>query len=467
MPDSEFDLVVIGAGPGGYHAAIRGAQLGLKTAVVEKDDGTGIGGIGGVCLNWGCIPSKSLLKNAELVNTLSEADAWGISLDGFSADISKAVDRSRKVSDTLTKGVGFLLRKNEIELIEGAGRLSSPTTVEVEGGPTLTAKSLVIATGARPRSLPGLQIDAERIITSREALELREPPGAIGIVGGGAIGVEFAYYFRAYGSEVTIFEMLPHLVPSEDEDVSAELERAFRKQGINFVTGATVGGAEERNGRLVVKYAAGGEDGEFECDRVLLGVGVQPNSDGLGLEDVGVKTERGFIEVDDKMRTSVAGVYAVGDVTGKLLLAHVAFAQGVAAAETAAGLETYPLSYTDMPRAVYCQPQVAGFGLTEAQAREQGLNVQTGHFPFRGSGKAIAIGDYEGFVKLITDGESGDILGAAMLGPDVTERLAEPGVAKLLEGTPTEIGLAVHAHPTLSEAVKEAALAVSNAAIHI
>lgn len=466
MPDTKFDLVVIGAGPGGYHAAIRGAQLGLKTAVVEKDDGSGIGGVGGVCLNWGCIPSKALLKNAELVNTLKNAGDWGLSFDNFHADLSKAVERSRKVSAVLTQGIGFLFRKNEIELFRGKGSLTSATTVKVDNGPALTARNVVLATGARPRSLPGLEIDGDKIITSREALDLRAAPAALAIVGGSAVGVEFAYYFRAYGSDVTIFEMLEHLIPTEDEEVSVELERAFKRQGINFVTRARVEGVEERGGRLAVKYQADGAVSEFECDKVLLGVGVQPNSDELGLERVGVETERGFIQIDDRMLTNVPGVYAVGDVTGKLLLAHVAFAQGVIAAERAAGRETIPVSYADMPRAVYCQPQVAGIGLTEGQAKEQGYNVKVGNIPFRSNGKAMAIGEYQGFVKLITDGDSGDILGAAMIGSDVTEMLAEISVVKLLEGTPTEIGLAVHAHPSLSEAVKEAALAVSNEAIH-
>ncbi len=467
MQDITYDLVVIGAGPGGYHAAIRGAQLGLKTAVVEKDDGTGIGGLGGVCLNWGCIPSKSLLKNAELLNQLKNADEWGFALDGFSADIGKAVDRSRKVSGTLTQGIGFLLRKNSIELFRGKGRLTSPTTVQVEDGPELTARDIVIATGARPRSLPGLQIDGETVITYREALELREVPAALAIVGAGAIGVEFAYYFRAYGAEVTIFEMLEHLVPMEDEEVSAELERAFRKQGIKYVTSARVEGTEERDGRTVVKYEAGGEPGEFECDRVLLGIGVQPNTDGLGLEAAGVTPdERGFVPVDGQMRTNVPNVYAVGDVTGRMLLAHVAFTQGVVAAETIKGIETPEIVYEDMPRATYCQPQVASIGITEAQARERGIDVQVGKFPFRGVGKAVAIGEYEGFVKLVTDAGTGEIVGAHMIGPDVTELLAEIGVLKTLEGTPAELAWTTHAHPTLSEAIKEAALAVDGAAIH-
>ena len=467
MPETSFDLVVIGAGPGGYHAAIRGAQLGFKVAVIEKDDGTGIGGLGGVCLNWGCIPSKSLLKNAELLNQMKDAEDWGFSFDNFKADMGKAVDRSRKVSSTLTQGIGYLLRKNKIELFRGAGRFTSPATVQVEDGPELTATNIVIATGARPRSLPGLEIDGESVITSRHALEMRDTPSAIGIVGGGAIGVEFAYYFRAYGAEVTIFEMLDHLVPTEDEEVSIELERAFRKQKIKYVTGARVAGAERRDGKTVVSYETAGEKSEFECDMVLLGIGVAPNSDDIGLDSAGVTTdERGFIPIDGKMRTNVPGIYCVGDVTGKLLLAHVAFKQGVIAAESIKGMETPDIVYTDMPRATYCQPQVASIGLTEAQAREQGQNVKVGKFMFRGNGKAIALNEYEGFVKIVSDADSGEIVGAHMIGPDVTELLAEIGVVKTLEGTPDEISWTTHAHPTLSEALMEAALSVEGEAIH-
>ncbi len=477
MPETSFDLVVIGAGPGGYHAAIRGAQLGLKCAVVEKDDGTGIGGMGGVCLNWGCIPSKSLLKNAELVSHLKHADEWGLSLNGFSADMGKAVDRSRKVSGALTQGVGMLMRKNKVEVFKGKGTLRSSTIVQVEGGPALTAKNIVIATGARPRSLPGLEIDGNKVISSRHALALRDKPKAIAIVGASAIGCEFAYYFNAYGVEVMMFEVLGHLVPKEDEEVSVELERQFTRQGIKFATSARVQGVQERGGRLVVKYeAASGERGpsaalgatsEYVCDKVLLGVGVQPNSDGIGLESVGVASDRGFIKVDGHMRTNVHGVYAVGDVTGRLMLAHVAFSQGVVAAEAIAGRGPEAIEdYTFMPRCTYCLPQIASIGLTEAEAKQKGVPVKIGKFPFRGAGKAVAINDYNGFVKVITHQQTGELIGAHMIGPDVTELIAEMGVLKKLEGTNVELGALTHAHPTLSEAVKEAALAVTGEAIH-
>jgi dihydrolipoamide dehydrogenase len=468
MADTSFDLVVIGAGPGGYHAAIRGAQLGLSVAVVEKDDGTGTGGIGGVCLNWGCIPSKALLKNAELVNQMKHADEWGFTFTNFSADMAKAVDRSRKVSARVIQGVNFLFRKNKLQLFQGKATLKSSTQVAVEGGPTLTGKNIVIATGARARSLPGLEIDGKSIITSRHALELKEQPKAVGIVGASAIGCEFAYYFNAYGTEVMMFEVLDHLVPREDEDVSKELERQFKKQGIQFATGAKVSGVEKKGKRLALKYEAGGETKEFVCDKVLLGVGVQPNTDGIGLENVGVKLSKaGYIEVDGFMRTNVGGVYAIGDVTGKLQLAHVAFDQGIVAAETAAGHETQPINdYTDMPRCTYCQPQIASIGMTEAQAKAQGIKVKIGKVPYAVAGKSVAIGEPEGFAKVIVNEETGEVVGTHIIGAEATEMIAEVGMLKFLEGTNLELHRLTHAHPTLSEVIKEAGAAVTNEAIH-
>jgi dihydrolipoamide dehydrogenase len=468
MAGSNFDLVVIGAGPGGYHAAIRGAQLGLSVAVVEKDDGTGTAGIGGVCLNWGCIPSKSLLKNAEVVNHLSRAEEWGIEVSEWSASMSKAVDRSREVSKTLTSGIAFLFRKNKITLIRGKASLKSSTQVEVEGAETLTTKNIVIATGARARSLPGLEIDGENIITSRHALELREQPEALAIVGASAIGCEFAYYFNSYGVNVMMFEMLDRLVPREDEEVSAELERQFANQGIEFATSANVSGVRKTNGRLTVQYEVDGANREFNCDKVLLGVGIQPNTDEIGLENLGVKTVGpGFIEVDGNMRTNVVGVYAAGDVNGKLALAHVAFEQGVVAAETIAGHDTTPIdNYINMPRCTYCQPQIASTGLTEAQAREQGIDVKVGKVPFQVAGKSVAVGEPEGFAKILIDGESGEVIGAHIIGPEATELIAEIGMLQLLEGTNLELHEMTHAHPTLSEVVREAGAAVTDEAIH-
>jgi dihydrolipoamide dehydrogenase len=466
---TKVDLAVLGAGPGGYHAAIRGAQLGLRVAVVERDDGSGTGGLGGVCLNWGCIPSKALLEHARLVNQLRDAPAWGIKIDTWEADLGAAMDRSRRVSAQLTSGIGYLFRKHDIALVAGHGRLTGAGSIQLDDGTVVEAPSIVIATGARARSLPGLELDGTRILSSRQALELRERPDALAIVGASAIGCEFAYFFNAYGVEVRLFEILDRIVPKEDAEVSAELARRFAAQGISAATGATVEGVDERDGRLALRYRdARGATDEFVCDRVLLGVGIQPNSDDIGLDTAGVKTdEAGFVEIDGHMRTNVDGVYAVGDVTGKLPLAHVAFEQGVIAAEMAAGEEPAPLeSYVDIPRCTYCAPQIASMGLTESEARAAGIDVRVGKVPFQVAGKAVAIGEGSGFAKILIDNSTGEIVGAHLIGPDATELIAEIGMAKLLEATNVEVAHLVHAHPTLSEVVKEAAAAVTGEAIH-
>ena len=457
---ADYDLVVLGAGPGGYVAAIRAGQLGMKTAVVERDN------VGGICLNWGCIPSKSLLRNAEVLGLVRNAGEFGISFDNLEYDFSKAIDRSRQVVDRLTRGVGSLLKKNKVEQFKGVGVIKDPHTVQVAGA-DLSTKNVIVATGARERQLPSLPIDREVVITSREALELREIPSRVVIVGGGATGAEFAYIYRTYGAEVTIVELLPRLVPNEDEEVSRHLERAFSKQGITSMTGARVDGIEVAGGQATVSVSVGDESVSIECDKVLVAVGVQGNVEEIGLEAVEVQTERGFIIVDDRMQTSVPGIYAVGDVSGKLALAHVASAQGVTAVEVMAGLEPPVLDYSLMPRAIYCRPQVASFGLTEEQAREQGHTVKIGRFPFAASGKALALGETEGMVKLVVDSEVGEVLGAHMIGPEVTEMLGELAMTRLLEGTTAELGWAVHPHPTVSEVLKEASLAADGKAIHI
>ena len=457
----EYDVVVLGAGPGGYVAAIRASQLGLKAAVVERDE------VGGICLNWGCIPSKALLKNADVVSLVRRADEFGIYFDNLRFDFTKAIERSRQVVQRLTRGVGFLLKKNKVEVVKGEARLKDASTVEVSDGQTLRAKNVILATGARPRTIPPLPVDGELVITSREALELKDLPGAVAIVGGGATGVEFAYLYNTYGVKVTVIEMLPHLLPNEDEEISAELEKSFAKQGISVMTGSTVNSMSRNGDRAELKVLKGAEEVLVECDKVLVCVGVKANSDNLGLAELSVATDRGLVQIDEKMSTNVPGVYAIGDVTGKLLLAHVASAQGINAVETIAGMEPQSLDYQTMPRATYCHPQVASFGLTEKQAQEQGLEYKVGRFPFQASGKALAIGDTEGLVKVMTDSEHGAILGAHLIGPEVTELLAELSMTNLLEGTTTEIGWLVHSHPTLSEALKEAALAADGQAIHI
>jgi len=458
---ADYDVVVLGSGPGGYVAAIRAGQLGMRTAVVER------GEVGGVCLNWGCIPSKALLRNAEVLSLFRHADTFGIHVEGLTHDFGKAIDRSRDVVHRLTRGVAFLLKKNGVEYVAGNGGLRDKNTVAVDGGRSLTTENIIIATGARFRSLPSLPVDGNVVITSREALELREVPGRVVIVGAGATGAEFAYLWRAYGSEVTLVELLPRLVPLEDEDVSKELERSFRRQGISAMTGSMVEGVELVGDGARVTVSRGQEQTVIDCDKVLVAVGMQGNIDGIGLDEVGVETDRGSIPVDGAMQTNVSGVYAIGDVTGKSLLAHVASAQGVTAIESIAGLEPPVLDYELMPKATYCRPQIASFGLTEAQARERGYTVKIGKFPLSASGKALALAEPEGMVKVVVDAEIGDILGAHMIGAEVTELLGELGMAKLLESTNRELGWLVHPHPTISESLKEAALVTSGEAIHV
>lgn len=459
--DSDYDMVVIGAGPGGYVAAIRAGQLGLKTAIVERD------ALGGVCLNWGCIPSKALLKNAEILSYIHRSEEFGLHFDNFHADYSVAMDRSRKAVDRNVRGVTYLMRKNKVDHIPGTGRLRGNGVVEVAPeGQKLNAKNIIVATGARPRSIPALPVDQEKVITSRESIVLSDLPGSMVIVGGGAIGMEFAYLYKMYGVEVTVVELLPRLVPNEDEEISHQLERSFSRHGINVMTGAGVTGLEgERNG-LTVKVDKDGVEHSINCDKVLVAIGVQPNSNDLGLEELGIATQSGYIQIDDNMSTSAPGVYAIGDVTGKLALAHVASAQGVTAVEHIAGMETQPLDYTLMPRATYCQPQVASFGLTEAQARDQGYDVRIGKFKVQANGKAVTMGETEGLVKLVVDSRHGELLGGHMIGPEVTELLGELSLTRLLEGTTLELGWAVHAHPTISEMLKEAALDAQGRALH-
>ena len=459
---ADYDLVVLGAGPGGYVAAIRAGQLGMKTAVVERDE------LGGICLNWGCIPSKALLRNAEVLRIVQHAEEFGITYDNLRYDFAKAIDRSREVVGQLTRGVDFLLKKNSVEQVKGVGVLKDNGTVEVaDTGQTLSARNIIVATGARERELSSIPVDRETVITSREALKLREVPSRVVIVGGGATGAEFADIYRAYGAAVTIVELLPRLIPQEDEEISHQLERAFMRQGIEAMTGTEVRNIAVDGGVATVSLSNGSGESAIECDKVLVAVGVKGNIDGIGLEALGVETERGFVAIDDGMRTNVEGVYAVGDVTGKMALAHVASAQGVAAVETIAGMSPPRLDYVQMPRAIYCKPQVASFGLTEAQAREEGHSVKVGKFPFSASGKAIALGDVDGLIKLVVDSEIGEVLGVHMIGAEVTELLGELAMTRLLEGTTAELGWLVHPHPTVSEMVKEAALGVDGQAIHI
>ena len=460
---AKYDVVIIGAGPGGYVAALRAAQLGMKAAVVERDN------VGGTCLNWGCIPSKALIRNADVVSLFNNAQFWGVTLDGIRVDFGAAVDRSRGVVDRMTRGVNYLFRKNGVKVFNGQGRLLDARTVAVEGADEpLEASAIIIATGARPRSLPGLDVDGELVMTSREALEARTMPASAVFIGGGAIGCELAYVYNAYGVDTTIVEALPRLLPLEDAEVSAEVARVFQRQGIRCRPGThLVGHRRDGDQAVLTVFTVDGEgEEEVRTDRVVVAVGVRGNVEGLGLDAAGVATEHGFIAVDARLQTTEEGVYAVGDVNGIMALAHVASAQGVYVVERLAGLDPPPLDHGTMPRAVYCQPQVASFGMTEEAAREAGLAVRVGKFPFRPNGKALGAADYEGFAKVVVEEGSERILGAHLVGPEVTELLGELSMTRLLEGTARELGAMVHAHPSLSEVVEEAALAAVGEALH-
>lgn len=464
---SNYDVIVIGAGPAGYVNAIRAAQLGQKTAIVDKQ------WLGGVCLNVGCIPSKSLLKNAEVAHTLRErGKEFGFTLENLTFDYSVAVKRSRQVSDRLTKGVGFLMKKNQIDVHMGTAKLTTKDTVQVTDKDgkvtTLTGKNIVIATGASVAVPPVWKVDGEKVVTYYEAILQTKLPKSVIVIGSGAIGVEFSTVWNSYGTKVTVVEMLDRMVPNEDEEVSKELQKAFEKNKITCLPSHKVETLEATDTGVRVKVSGPKVNEVLEADQVLVATGFRPNSKGLGLEEVGVKlTDGGMIDVDDRMATNVPGIWAIGDVTGKLMLAHVGSAQGIICAENIAGQEAYTLDYVMMPRATYCSPQIASFGYTEAQAKEKGYEIKIGRFPFQANGKALGLGDYAGWVKIITDAKYGEILGAHMIGPEVTELLPELTLAQLMELTPAEIARNVHAHPSLSEALMEAAHGAEGHAIHI
>ncbi|AQP44413.1 dihydrolipoyl dehydrogenase [Tessaracoccus flavus] len=454
---SEYDVVVLGAGPGGYVAAIRASQLGLKVAVIEKRYW------GGVCLNIGCIPTKSLLRNAELAHIFNhEADTFGIEGE-VSFNYAKAYKRSRQVSDRMTKGIHYLMKKNKITEIDGWGTFLDAHTIEVElnGGEKekVTFKNAIIAVGATTRMLPGTERSAN-VVTYEEQILADEVPGSVIVGGSGAIGTEFAFVMSQFGTDVTIVEYLDRMVPTEDAEISAELAKAYKKLGIKVLTSTKVESIEDTGSgvKVTVSPADGGEQKVLEADRFLSAIGFAPRIDGFGLENTGVEvTERKAIAIDDFMRTNVEHIFAIGDCTGKLMLAHTAEAQGVVAAETIGGAETQPINYDMIPRATYCQPQVASFGYTEQQAKDKGYDVKVSKFPFAANGKAWGLGDGSGFVKIVADARYNEILGAHMIGPDVTELLPELTLAQAYDLTAEEIGRNIHAHPTLSEALKEAA----------
>lgn len=461
-----FNVVVLGAGPGGYVAAIRAAQLGQSVAIIEKQ------WWGGVCLNVGCVPTKSLLRNAEIAHLLThEADTFGISGE-FSLDYAAAFHRSRSVAERSVKGIGYLMRKNKITTFDGWGEFADPRTINVatdQGQQSLTFDNCIIATGSVTKMLPGTQI-TQRVVTYEEQIMADHLPGSIIICGAGAIGTEFAYVMASYGVQVTIVEYLDRMVPNEDPEVSAEILKAYRKLGITVLTSTKVDHIEEQESgvRVYLSPAAGGEGQVLEAEKVMQSIGFAPRTEGYGLERTGVAlTDRGAIQIDDYMRTSVPGIYAIGDVTAKLMLAHTAEAQGVVAAETIAGAETMPINYDMIPRATYCQPQIGSFGYTEEQAAAKGYQVKVAKFPFSANAKANGLGMGVGFVKVVADATHNEILGAHMVGPEVTELLPELTLAQQWDLTADEVARNIHAHPSLSEALKEAVEGISGHMINL
>jgi dihydrolipoamide dehydrogenase len=468
----EYDVVVLGAGPGGYVAAIRAAQLGLKVAIVEKKYW------GGVCLNVGCIPSKALLRNAELAHILQHrAREFGFSFDNLQVDYQAAFKRSRQVSSRLVKGVGFLMKKNTIDTYDGWGTIQDAHTLAVDlnggGQETLSFKNLIIATGASPRTIPGVELDREgsRVVSYVPAILSESVPAQAVIVGAGPIGLEFAYVWANYSADVTIVEMLDRIAPGEDPEISAELAKAYQKMGIKLLTGTRVEGIEEHEAGVRVRVKGAEGEATLDTQQVLVAISFAPNLTGYGLENIGVEVARtpvgNAIQIDDQMRTNVPNVYAIGDVTGKLMLAHVGSAMGIVAAEVIAGHDTVSLDYKMMPRCIYCQPQIASFGYTAEEAEAAGYEVKVGRFPFQANGKALGLGDYQGFVKVVTDARYGEILGVHMIGPEVTELLPEYTLGHMAELTAEEIARNVHAHPTLSEVLMEVAHGIVGDYIHI
>jgi len=462
----DFDLIVIGSGPGGYVAAIRASQLGMKVGVVEKEN------VGGVCLNWGCIPTKSLLKSAQAFEYAKHADSYGVSISGeVKPDFEKMVKRSRDVAEGMSKGVQFLFKKNKIEIVNGYGKLKKAGEIEVEDSDgkkkTIKAKHIILATGARSKELPSLKQDGEKIIGYRQAMTLKKQPKSMVVVGSGAIGSEFANFYNSIGTDVTLVEFLPNVVPNEDEEVSKALARSFKKSKMKVMLKSSVEKVDT-SGKLckvTIKTPKGEETVEAEV--VLSAVGVAPNIENIGLEDAGVEVEKGKIKVDDFYKTTVDGVYAIGDIVGGPALAHVASAEGIACVEKIAGLNPNPIDYGNVPGCTYTSPEVSSVGMTEAQAKDAGYEIKVGKFPYTASGKASAAGEKDGFVKLIFDEKYGELLGAHMIGGNVTEMIAEMVVARKLEITGHELMKTIHPHPTMSEAIMEAAAAAYDEVIHL
>jgi dihydrolipoamide dehydrogenase len=459
---NEFDVVIIGGGPGGYVAAVRASQLGLKVALVEKEH------LGGVCLNWGCIPTKSLLRNAEVIHLLSKGKAFGFKFDNLFLDYGEAYKRSRSVATRQTKRISILMKNHQIAVYNGVGRLVSAQQVEIEpSGERLTAKNIIVATGARPRPLPGYPLDGSRVISYRAALDLREVPSSAVIVGAGPIGMEFATLWSRYGSKVTVVEVMPYVMPNEDQDLRVEVERQFRRVGIDVRTGARVEEISIEESGATVTVVQGEKKEAISGQKVLVSIGFAPNSENIGLAKIGVKLTRGYVDIDERMTTSVPNIYAIGDVTGKVGLAHAASAQGMVAAEAMADRPTHALDYMKIPRCTYAYPEVAAVGLSESQAREAGYEVVTAQCPFAANGKALAMDDNFGFVKIVAETKEKKILGVHLIGEHVTELIAGPAGMISLGCTAEELGQTVYPHPTISEAIMEAAHALVGHAIHI
>lgn len=460
-----YDCIVIGAGPGGYVAAIRASQLGLKTAVIERE------APGGVCLNWGCIPTKALLKSADVLHTMKHAAEFGLVAEGVNHDFSAVVKRSRGVVDKMTKGVSFLMKKNKIDLIMGDAKITSGDSLEVSDASgkkeTHQFKKLIIATGARARTLPSLPVDEKQVITYRKALSLEKQPKKMLVVGAGAIGIEFAYFFNAMGTDVTVVEVVDHILPIEDQEVSKALEKNFKKNGIDVKTKTMVESIKTEGETVKALLKAENKAIEWTGDTVLVAIGVQGNCENIGLENIGIEPERSFIEVDEFYQTGVDNVYAIGDITGPPLLAHVASHEGIIAAEHAAGHKPHPMDYDAVPGCTYCQPQVASIGMTEQAAKDKGINIAVGNFPFVACGKAVATNETEGFVKVVIDKELEEVLGVHIIHAEATELIGEASIVKSHEGTASSVLETVHAHPTLTEAVMEAMGAALGRPIHI
>tara|TARA_B000000460_G_C21514570_1_gene392737 strand:+ start:340 stop:1731 length:1392 start_codon:yes stop_codon:yes gene_type:complete len=461
--NNSFDITILGGGPGGYVAAIRASQLGLKTAIIEKDE------LGGVCLNWGCIPTKSLLKSAEMIDSIKNADQYGIKISSYKIEYGKIIDRSRQISERLSKGISFLMKKNNITHIQGRGVFTAKDNIEVSKGKKITnvkSKHFIVATGGRPKNVPGVTFDGKQIISSKEAMILKKPPKDMVIIGGGAIGSEFAYFYNSCGTKITMIEMMDRILPMEDKDISKELRKQFIDSGIAINTNTIVEKVEKLKTKVKVHVKNGSKKTIIESSVVLVAIGLTGNIEDIGLNLLGINTNNGSITIDDYGQTNISNIFAIGDVSGPPWLAHVASAQGHVAVEKIVDHNTEPIDYNNIPSCTYCQPQVASLGLTEIQAKEAGFNIKVGKFYFKSSGKALSVGKPVGFVKIIFDSKYGELLGCHIIGSQATELIQELVIAKNLEATWENLAYTMHPHPTLSESIMEAALDAYGIGVH-